>query len=90
MVDAGTIEMICSFDIEVVSSADLIQVFEAAWTDQQLKQHQKAGKKVDLIRKTAFEKIRAMLNAGTKVNEFTIKIQSAARSGHELMDRSLV
>lgn len=73
MVDAGTIEMIRSFDIEIVSSADLIQVFEAVWTDQQLEQHQRAGKKIDLIRKAAFEKIRAMLNEGTQVNEFMIK-----------------
>src|SRR5215470_1716075 len=30
-VDAGTIELIRSFGVEVVSSADLIQMFEARW-----------------------------------------------------------
>ena len=38
-VDAGTIELIRSFGVEVVSSADLVQVFEAVWTDEQLETH---------------------------------------------------
>src|SRR4051812_17329853 len=33
-VDAGTIELVRSFGIEVVSSADLVQMFEATWTDE--------------------------------------------------------
>ena len=36
-VDAGTIELIRSFGVEVVSSADLVQVFEAVWTEEQLR-----------------------------------------------------
>jgi hypothetical protein len=32
-VDAGTIELIRSFGVDVVSAADLIQRFEAVWTD---------------------------------------------------------
>src|SRR6185295_6531746 len=39
-VDAGTIELIRSYEVEVVSSADLIQTFEARWTDRQLESHQ--------------------------------------------------
>ena len=35
-VDAGTVELVRSFGIEVVSSADLVQIFEAVWTDEQL------------------------------------------------------
>ena len=42
-VDAGTIELIRSYDVEVVSSADLIQTFEARWTDRQLESHQFAA-----------------------------------------------
>src|SRR5262249_52054389 len=38
-VDAGTVELIRSFGVEVVSSADLVQVFEAVWSDEQLETH---------------------------------------------------
>jgi len=38
-VDAGTIELVRSFGVEVVSSADLVQIFEAVWTPEQLETH---------------------------------------------------
>src|SRR6516162_10170527 len=34
-VDAGTIELVRSFGVDVVSSADLVQIFEAVWTSEQ-------------------------------------------------------
>jgi len=42
-VDGGTIELIRSYGVEVVSSADLIQTFEARWTDRQFESHQFAA-----------------------------------------------
>jgi hypothetical protein len=39
-VDAGTIELVRSFGVEIVSSGDLIQAFEATWDDDQWKMHQ--------------------------------------------------
>ena len=42
-VDAGTIELVRSFGVEVVSSADMIQMFEARWTDRQLESHRYAA-----------------------------------------------
>src|SRR5579862_1386553 len=38
-VDAGTIELVKSFGIEVVPSGDLIQRFEACWDDEQWALH---------------------------------------------------
>ena len=38
-VDAGTIELVRSFDVEVVSSGDLISMFESALTDAQWQSH---------------------------------------------------
>ncbi len=73
MVDAGTVELIRSLNVEVVSSANLIQIFEARWTDEQFRQHELAGKKVDAIRKAAFERIRSQLKAHLPVDEFAIK-----------------
>src|SRR5690606_2339615 len=41
-VDAGTVELVRSFGVTVESSGDLIQLFEAAWTDEQWALHQQA------------------------------------------------
>jgi Xaa-Pro dipeptidase len=42
-VDAGTVELIRALGVEVVSSGDLIQQFEAVWSTQQWELHQQAG-----------------------------------------------
>jgi Xaa-Pro aminopeptidase len=41
-VDAGTVELVRSFGVEVVSSGDLIQLFEATWDDDQWRMHREA------------------------------------------------
>jgi Xaa-Pro dipeptidase len=38
-IDAGTIELVRSFGVEIVSSGDLIQRFEATWDDEQWQMH---------------------------------------------------
>src|SRR5919197_6471625 len=38
-VDAGTIELVRSLGAEPVSSADLVQLFEAVWTEEQYDSH---------------------------------------------------
>lgn len=43
-VDAGTLELVRSFGVNVVSSGDLIQQFEATWSERQWVQHQAAAK----------------------------------------------
>jgi Xaa-Pro dipeptidase len=46
-VDAGTVELVRSLGVEVVSSGDLIQQFEATWDDDQWAMHQQAAKHTD-------------------------------------------
>lgn len=46
-VDAGTIELVRSFGVEVLSSGDLIQAFEATWDDEQEAMHFEAAKLTD-------------------------------------------
>jgi Xaa-Pro dipeptidase len=46
-VDAGTVELVRSFGVEVVGSGDLIQQFEAVWTPEQWASHQRASKLTD-------------------------------------------
>jgi Xaa-Pro dipeptidase len=54
MVDAGTVELVRGLGAEVVSSADLIQFFEARWDEAKLASHMEAGRRVDGIRGEAF------------------------------------
>ena len=43
-VDAGTVELVRACGVEVVSSGDLIQQFEATWDDDQWRMHREAEK----------------------------------------------
>ncbi|HTU48148.1 MAG TPA: M24 family metallopeptidase [Bryobacteraceae bacterium] len=70
LVDAGTLELVRQAGVEVVSSADLIQEFEARWTEQQLESHLEAGKLVDQARREAFELIGERLRTGSPVSEY--------------------
>lgn len=70
MVDAGTVELVRGLGVEVLSSADLIQHFEARWSADALASHLEAGQKVDRIRRQAFEMIGARLRGGQQVSEY--------------------
>ena len=64
-VDAGTIELIRSCGIEVVTSADLVQQFEAVWDNHQLASHRDAAEKLRRIVDEAFAHVGASVTAGT-------------------------
>jgi Xaa-Pro dipeptidase len=55
MVDAGTIELVRGTGAKVVSSADLVQKYEACWSTQQLQSHLAAGEIIDRIVRGAFQ-----------------------------------
>jgi Xaa-Pro dipeptidase len=73
MVDAGTIELIRSLGTEVVSSANLIQLFEARWTDAQFESHLEAGHRMDVHRRAAFERIGHELRANRRITEWDVR-----------------
>ena len=73
LVDAGTIELVRSFGAEVVSSADLVQLFEARWSDAALASHFEAGKAVHAAVNGAFAAIRAGVRAGKILNEYDVQ-----------------
>lgn len=73
MVDAGTVELVRSLAPDIVSSADLIQLFEAGWTEAQLQGHLEAGRRVDEVRRAAFAEIARRLKAGEALTEWDIK-----------------
>jgi Xaa-Pro aminopeptidase len=73
LVDAGTIELVRSFGVEVVTSADLVQEFEARWTEEQFELHVEAGRLVDEARREAFAFLGERLRRGEAVNEFEVQ-----------------
>lgn len=73
MVDAGTVELVRSLGAEVVSSADLIQYFEARWNEEKLESHLEAGRRVDAIRRQAFQMAGEKLRAKERVDEWRVK-----------------
>jgi len=53
-VDAGTVELVRSCGVKVISSADLVQKYEACWSKEQLESHLAAGRAIDRIVSEAF------------------------------------
>ena len=63
-VDAGTIELVRSLGVEVVSSADLMQYATQRWAPQQLAGHRRAAAKLGEIVNQAFQYIATRLTDG--------------------------
>ena len=59
--------------VDVVSSAELIQIFEAVWTPEAFETHMEAGRRVDKVRVEAFELIRERTRSGGTVQEVEVK-----------------
>ncbi len=73
MVDAGTVELVRGLGVEVVSSAELVQHFEARWTEAALESHLEAGRRVDEVRRQAFALIGERTRSGGKIEELEVK-----------------
>jgi Xaa-Pro dipeptidase len=73
LVDAGTVELIRKLKKKVVSSADLVQKFEASWTPEQLESHLAAGKIVDRVTREAFQRAASFVRDGKPLSEFELQ-----------------
>ena len=72
-VDAGTLEWVRSFGVEVVSSADLVQRIEARWTDNQLAGHKESARLVLETKDLAFAWMGERLRDGKAVTEYDVQ-----------------
>lgn len=72
-VDAGTIELIRSIGVDVVSSGDLIQQFEANWSEAAIATHRAASEKLYRIKDQAFEAVAQRLRDGVPTTEYDIQ-----------------
>lgn len=72
-VDAGTVELVRSFGAEPVTSADLVQIFEAVWTPEQKAMHDRAADNIHRIILEAFAEIGRRIRAGEPTTEYDIQ-----------------
>jgi Xaa-Pro aminopeptidase len=73
MVDAGTVELVRSCGPKVVSSADLVQKYEACWSNEQLDSHLAAGRVIDRIVNEAFEHVTSCVREGKPLSEYDLQ-----------------
>jgi Xaa-Pro aminopeptidase len=72
-VDAGTIEAVRQLGVEVASSGDLVQRFEAVWTDAVYRTHVTASEMLYRIKDNAFALVRERMASRTAIDEFELQ-----------------
>jgi Xaa-Pro dipeptidase len=73
MVDAGTVELVRSVGCKVVTSADLVQKYEACWSAEQFESHVSAGVIIDRIVRGAFELAAKSVRDKKPLTEYDLK-----------------
>jgi Xaa-Pro dipeptidase len=73
LVDAGTVELVRKLKKKVVTSADLVQKFEAAWTPEQLRSHLDGGRIIDRITRAAFERTADFVQQSKPLTEWELQ-----------------
>jgi len=74
MVDAGTVEQVRGSGVKVVSSADLVQKYEACWSDEQLESHQSAVAAIDRVVREAFQHAAKNVREKKTITEYDLKV----------------
>jgi Xaa-Pro aminopeptidase len=69
VVDGGTLDLVRAMGVEVVSSANLIQISAAIWSAQAVKNHEHASREVNRIKDEAFALIGSKVRAGERITE---------------------
>lgn len=73
-VDAGTVELVRSFGIEVLSSANLVSLFEAHLTDEEIETHARAGELMHKVKDLTFLEICKRIKNGENPTEYEIQL----------------
>ncbi|MBA2353132.1 MAG: aminopeptidase P family protein [Acidobacteria bacterium] len=76
-VDAGTIEAVRERGVEVVSSGDLVQQFEAVWSATQVASHRRASAALYRVKDRAFEVLAAVTRGDDGIGEYGLQQRMA-------------
>ena len=82
-VDGGTIDLIRSLGFEVVSSAGLVQTFQAVLDEAGYQSHLAAGERVQRIKDEAFALIGRAIRVGETLTQYDVQQFIARRFGEE-------
>jgi Xaa-Pro aminopeptidase len=80
-VDAGTVEFVRSLGVEVVSSGDLVQLFEATLDDEQWAMHLEAARHTNAAYSVAWNYIATQVRVRKRVTEIDVQQQIMAYFG---------
>jgi Xaa-Pro dipeptidase len=72
-VDAGTVELVRSFGVEVVTSANLAQRFVAQLSDAQVESQREAGRRIIAAKDALFAALGEDLRAGVNLDEYEVQ-----------------
>lgn len=72
-VDAGTLELVRQTGVEVVSSADISQLFVAQLTEKQIESHREAGRRLIAAKDTLFAQLSNDLRDGVELHEYQVQ-----------------
>jgi Xaa-Pro dipeptidase len=73
LVDGGTLELIRSFGVEVVSSADLVQETVSRWRDAELRSHRQASDTLMGILEEAYAEVARCIRAGEPLTDYALQ-----------------
>lgn len=82
-VDAGTVDLLRKRGVDVVSSGDLVQRFEAAWDARALASHRDASARLYRVKEHAFAFVREALAAGRALTELDVQTHMIQAFDHE-------
>lgn len=71
-VDAGTVDLVRGLGVEVVTSADLLQLF-LQWSDRQLAHHRRAARGLTEVKDDALALLRERAGTGAPLNEYELQ-----------------
>ena len=72
-VDAGTVDAVRQLGVDVVSSGDLVQRFEAIWSDEALTTHRAASDRLYRIKDRAFALVREACQHSRPLSEIDVQ-----------------
>ena len=73
MVDAGTVELVRAHGCKVLTSADLVQKFEACWSAEQYRAHLTAGRVIDRVAQEAFLHAAQHVREKSRLTEYDLQ-----------------
>jgi Xaa-Pro aminopeptidase len=72
-VDAGTVELIRSFGVDIASSGDLVQRFSAVWDEAEIAAHLTASDRLYRVKDRAFDEVARRVRDAVPTTEYDIQ-----------------